>query len=200
MRPTVVAVMAATTVWVAILAALWRARRWLLFYLSGSLGLVILTVVVARITTLNQALEALEARQTAFLAALLGQRITVLGMNGLAIENPYGWGIFDVGIECSGLLEMATIAGLVLFYPSVFDARKRAAFTIVGVVVTYLINLARILVIVLVVSRFGTESVFFAHAILGRIFFFIATVALYWWIVTLVTLRHVEADLRGHDS
>ncbi len=51
-------------------------------------------------------------------------------------------------------------------------------------VATYILNLFRILLIVWIIDVFGTGWVFPAHAVFGRVFFFIGTVALYWYLVT----------------
>jgi exosortase family protein XrtG len=197
---TVAGVLLAFLLWVALLVALWRQRRWLPFYVLGALGGVVLVVIVATLTGLDGRLEALEARNVLALANLFGMKLVVLGSNGLAIRNHTGWGVFDVGVECSGLMEMAAMAGLVLFYPAVFSHRRKAMIVVAGTTLSYLFNLIRILLIVEIVARMGTDWVFPAHAVFGRLFFFLVTIAMYWRLVTLPTVLHIGRSLAPADE
>jgi exosortase family protein XrtG len=200
MRLIVVASLIAFPVWIVTLLSLWRGRRWLVFYLVGALGAVVFVMLLLSITGWDQIVEALEARQVLALAERLGLTLVVLGENGLAIKNHTGWGVFDIGVECSALMEMSVMAGLILFYPVVFSAGRKVAVIAVGTVMTYLFNLLRILFIVWIVASFGTDWVFPAHAVFGRLLFFVLTVALYWRLITLPTVRHIGLDLGKADE
>lgn len=194
-----------TLVWIGALAVLWRSRRWLVFYFLGALGLVVIVMLIASATGLDRAIEDLEARQVVMLSQLFGQRLSLLGGNGLAIRNHVGWAVFDVGIECSGIMEMAAIAGLIAFYPAVFGPTRKALTVGVGTAMTYVLNLGRILLIAGMVSVLGSDWVFPAHAIFGRIFFVAGTIVLYWRLLTLPTVQHVGIQLDpsradGHES
>jgi exosortase family protein XrtG len=194
-------------IWLGVTAWFWRRRRWLLFYISGALGLVIATVVTMTTLGLDWRLEALEARQVIALASALGMNTELLGTCGLAIENHSGWAVFDIGLECSAILEMAAFTGLVLFYPGFTWLRKAISIPI-GVAATYAVNIARILLIVGIIDAQGTDWVFVAHAVFGRVFFFALTVVIYWYIVTRPSVGVVrnqlaaasEEPLRMHDG
>ena len=183
-----------TLVWAGATLALRRSRRWLLFYLTGGLGFVLVVLFWASTLGLDTALEAIEARQAVGIANLTGIALSLLGKTGLAIPNHTGWAVFDVGIECSALLEMSAIIGLVAFYPA-FSASRKLSSAIIGTAVTYAVNIARIMLIVVLINAFGTDWVFAAHAVFGRILFFIGTVALYWWLITRPTMSWIGADL-----
>jgi exosortase family protein XrtG len=200
MHPSPIVTLIAFPVWVVVVATLWRARRWLPFYIVGALGGVIFTVLLASFTGLSGRLEALEASQVAPLAKLLGLTLVTLGSNGIAIKNHVGWGVFDIGVECSGLMEMAAMASLVVFYPAVFTPARKVLVVGVGTVFTYLFNLLRILLIVGIVATFGTDWVFPAHAVFGRLLFFVLTIALYWRLVTLPTVAHIGRALEPSDE
>jgi exosortase family protein XrtG len=194
-------------IWIGVTAWFWRRRRWLLFYISGALGLVIVTVVTMTAVGLDWRLEALEARQVIAIAGALGMNTELLGTCGLAIENHSGWAVFDIGLECSAILEMAAFTGLVLFYPG-FRWLRKAISIPVGVAATYTVNIMRILLIVAIIDAQGTDWVFLAHAVFGRIFFFALTVVIYWYIVTRPSVGVVgkqlgaatEEPLRTHEG
>jgi exosortase/archaeosortase family protein len=61
---------------------------------------------------------------------------------------------------------------------------------------TYVINVFRILIIVDMIAQLGTGSVFIAHAVVGRLFFFTGVVVVYWVLVTMPTVRVVFARLQ----
>lgn len=183
-----------TLAWAGATFALRRARRWLLFYLTGGLGFVLVVLFWASTLGFDTALEAIEARQAVGIANLTGITLSLLGKTGLAIPNHTGWAVFDVGIECSALLEMSAIIGLVAFYPA-FSVGRKVSSAIIGTAVTYVVNIARIMLIVVLINAFGTDWVFAAHAVFGRVLFFIGTVALYWWLITRPTVNWIGADL-----
>jgi len=181
--------------WAALTIMLWRTRRWLVFYITGAFGFILLVVYGASLLNLDTAIEALEATQVAAMAAAVGIRLDVLGQTGLAIPNHSGWAVFDIGIECSAIIEMAAAVGLIGFYPA-FSRGRKIITAGIGVAATYVINLFRILLIAGIINSMGTGWVFSAHAVFGRLFFFVGTVVLYWYLLTRPTMRVVRADLQ----
>jgi exosortase family protein XrtG len=185
---------ASTLVWAFLTLSMRRARRWLLFYVTGGLGFILVVLLWGSTFGFDTALEALEAQQAVALASRTGISLSLLGETGLAIPNHTGWAVFDVGIECSALLEMSAMIGLIAFYPA-FSVGRKLSTALIGTAVTYVINIARIMLIVVLINAFGTSWVFPAHAIFGRVLFFVGTVALYWWLVTRPTISRVRNDL-----
>lgn len=186
----------AAIVWVGLTVMLWRTRRWLAFYLTGAFGFVLLAISVMRSFGLDAGIESLEAAQVTWMARIVSINVSQLGGSGLAIPNHTGWAVFDIGIECSALLETFAFAGLVGFYPA-FVAQRKAATIAIGMAATWVINLLRILLIVSIINAMGTSWVFSAHAVFGRIFFFAATVTLYWYLVTRPTVNVVAGRLEA---
>ena len=121
-----ITLLVAGLVWAALTFSLWRSRRWLSFYVTGAFGFVLLALSVARTYGLDATVEVWQARQVTALASLVGIRLGSLGGSGLAIQNHTGWAVFDVGIECSALLEMSAMVGLIVFYPA-FSAKRKVA-------------------------------------------------------------------------
>lgn len=194
MHVSIQALALGTVVWAFMVTGLRRERRWLSFYLLGGLGFVLIVVLWASHFGLDEALESFEARLAVEFATAAGIALARLGATGLAIPNHTGWAVFDVGIECSALIEMAAIVGLSGFYPA-FGASRKLRTASIGAVVTFGINMARIMLIVALINAFGTAWVFAAHAVFGRMFFFLGTVALYWWLVTRPTVGTVGVTL-----
>jgi exosortase family protein XrtG len=183
-----------TAAWALAAFGLWRSRRWLLFYLTGGLGFTLLVLFWASMLGADTALEAIEARQSLWVASLIGIPLSLLGETGLAIPNHTGWAVFDIGIECSALLEMSAIVGLTIFYPA-FSRLQKARTAAIGIMLTYGMNIVRIMLIVALINAFGTSWVFAAHAVFGRMLFFVGTVAIYWWLITRPTMTRVATIL-----
>jgi exosortase family protein XrtG len=194
--PPSAVVVVGTAIWLGLLAFLRSRRRWLSFYGLGVLGGVIVSLFVAQLLGFDQRLEAIEASTVAAVASALGLKLEVLGGSGLAIKNHVGWGVFDIGIECSALIEMAALAGLVGFYPA-FSAKRKGTSVAVGVAATFAFNIVRILLIVGIIAWLGTAWVFPAHAVIGRIFFFTAIILLFWWLMTRPTIHLVRAKVEA---
>lgn len=184
----------AVVVWAATTFGLLRLRRWLPYYLIGAFGFVLLVAYGAGAFNIDTVIESVEAAQVAVMANLIGIGVQVTGSTGLAIPSKDGWAVFDIGLECSAIMETAAIVGLTAFYPA-FSPGRRAVLGVIGLTGTYVANLLRILLIVWVIATFGTSWVFAAHAVFGRVFFFVATVALYWYLMTRPTIGFTQKKL-----
>jgi exosortase family protein XrtG len=125
---------------------------------------------------------------------MFGLTLQSLGTAELVVPDPTGWSILSIGIECSTLIEASVFAGLLLFYPR-FPASDRLLRLLAGVGATFLINLARLAVIVGMVATLGKAAVPLAHTFVGRMVFFIGIVVVYWRMLTMPTLRLVRRDL-----
>jgi exosortase/archaeosortase family protein len=89
---------------------------------------------------------------------------------------------------------MSIFIGLLLFYPRL-SVSERLGRIGVGLLATILINLVRLAIIVSMVSLLGKPIVPWAHAIVGRLVFFVGILFLYWRMLTLPTLTAVRREL-----
>jgi len=180
--------------WALLTWRLWNTRRWLVYYITGALGFVLIAISVLRTFGLDASVEYVQARQVIALAGFIGIELSHLGASGLAIPNHTGWAIFDIGIECSALLETFAFTALVAFYPA-FRRGHKVRLIALGVAATWIVNLLRILLIVGIINALGTSWVYPAHAVFGRLFFFVTTIAIYWYLITRPTIAVVSGNL-----
>lgn len=162
-------------------------RQWLLYYLFGAFGFTILVALIARITGFDGKLAAIEIFHTNIIANLIGIPSQALFSDRIQLPTAQGYSILQIGIECSAIVEMAALVGLVAFYPA-FTLLQKTGKILLGLAVTYIVNLFRMLIIVGTGYYFGMQYIFLAHAFIGRIFFFVCVVALYWYILTKPTI------------
>jgi exosortase family protein XrtG len=176
------------------LLTLRRMRFGLIGYVWGAFGLAALFILAAQVGQWNLPLGSLEANIVVAIANALGLRLAFLDPASLIVPDPTGWSILRIGIECSTLIEGAVFTGLMMFYPR-FPPGERLIRLAAGLGATFLINLARLSVIVGMVTSMGSPAVPWAHAVVGRLVFFIGVVIVYWRMMTLPTLRMVRRDL-----
>jgi exosortase family protein XrtG len=175
-------------------------RIWLFYYTVASVGLAFLIVFSgAKLIPLQRWLEIAAAYNTHYLTVLLGIPTRIFDaapgniLVAVVAQEP-GWTSIKVGVECSALLEMAVLVGLLAFYPG-WSARKRTWLMGVGLVATYVANIVRLMTIVLTLHLLGKPAIFFAHTIFGRMVFFFLMVAIFWYVLTQPTIRTLGKKL-----
>lgn len=188
-------------VWAFGVRFFWRAGAWLPYFILGSAGAAFLLVIAMREVLpgedLLRAATAMVVDQTAWLMGVQTAVTDPASGDLLVIGVPYRneWTLLTIGIECSGLLELATLCGLVLFFPALPPA-KRVRVLGIALVLTFLANVVRMLVIVLALAYGGQGTLDVAHVVLGRFVFFVLAIGIYWFAITRPTLDAVSARLR----
>ena len=188
----------AFVLWLVLLVFFWHYRIWLMFYVTASVGLALLIAFAGtRFVPLERWLE----MATAYTAHAISQAIGIPTrvfeaapgniLVWVIVQEP-GWTIVRVDLECSGLLEMAVLAGLLLFYPA-WSVWRRVELLVWGLAATYVSNVIRILSIIAILHGLGKRSIFIAHTIVGRLIFFALAALFYWIVFTRLTLRTLRA-------
>ncbi len=176
-----------------------RRRAWLGYYLFAALGLVLIIVFGARMTGLADKIEYGISWMTAWASSFFGMHTQFLGQNELMVADRNGWVTLQTTIECSALIESSVLLGLILFYPA-FSAWMKARIITIGLLVTGVANMTRLLIITGMTAAFGRQAVFFGHAIVGRLFFLTVMVVLYWYILTMPTIRQVGLNVEATEA
>lgn len=186
--------------WSALVLFFRRARAWLPYYVLASAGLAILLVVAAREVVPGELwLRIATAHLVHQLGTLSGVStvLTVDPGNLIVVGVPHRteWTQLEIGLESSGLLELAILAGLLAFFPA-GGPGERALRLGVALLATFGANVLRVLMIVAIVGYFGQDSLHLAHIVLGRVAFFLAAMVIYWFAFTRPTLAAVTRRLR----
>jgi exosortase family protein XrtG len=168
--------------WLYLLWVLTRTKLYFWKFLVGSLGLFIFLMVLVQ-PILSQPL----ARCVAALAGLFGR------LNG-AYTAYFKYGILYVGtstgsmtlkidFECSGIIEIMAFLCLLIFF-RVYRLHEKLVVGVLGTASLILANALRITIICLTLHYFGTDAYYIAHTLIGRIFFYVLTVFLYFYVFT----------------
>ena len=182
-----------------------RANRiWLPYYLTGSIGLAFIIIFVGRATPLQGLMETGVAASTFLMTNLMGIPARIFEADtsslmifvvGQLVGQDNGWTMVRVTVECSSLLETGIISGMVGFYPA-WSVRKRLVLVALGVFAAFVANIVRLAVIIWTLHLFGKDSLFIAHTIVGRGVFFVLIIAIFWYMITLPTMRVVARKLQ----
>jgi exosortase family protein XrtG len=182
-------------VYLAGLLLLRKSRKGLIAYIWGAFGLAAILIFAGQIGGWNGPLGAAQVWVLEQFSNLVGGGLHTIGNGGaLVVPDPTGWSILQVGIECSALIEISVFAGLLLFYPRIPSGERLGRLT-AGVLATIAINLVRLGIIVVMVSFLGDPAVPWAHAVVGRIVFFIGILVVYWQMLTMPTLAVVRRGM-----
>ncbi len=192
----------AAIVWAALARFFWKAGAWLPYFVTGAAGCAILLVVLFRAFIPGEVvLRHATASAVNASAWVLGVHTRVTTANPgelliVGVPHHNEWTMLSIGIECSGLLELAALFGLVLFFPAL-PLPKRLGVLAAAMALTFAANIVRMLVIVLAVAYGGQSTLDIAHVVFGRAVFFVLAIGIYWFAITRPTLNTVGARLRG---
>ena len=185
-------------IWLTLILVFRKNRQWLFYYLTAAFGLTLMLVFMMEYLGWDEWLVS----TASFHVYLVTKFILHLPINLLSagrfqlILTSGDTSILKLGIECSAVLESSILISLIGFYP-LFNFRQKLLRITFGLVITYVINIIRIMIIVLMAYKFGSDYIFLAHAGAARIFFFIFELLLYWYLLTKPTVKAVgEGILR----
>ena len=182
-----------------------RFHIWILYYLVGAVGLayilVALFVNVFNFELLVAHSIALEVHDILNLIAIPTEIFqhapgTLLV---LVVPQAVGWTALQIGVESSGMLEISVLISLVTFFP-LWSWRKKIVLAVLGAALTWLANVARMVIIVLMLHFFGMEVLVLAHTFIGKAFFFIITIGIYWVLVTTNSLTEIRKKISQNPS
>ncbi|MDD6571076.1 MAG: exosortase family protein XrtG [Thermoflexaceae bacterium] len=88
-----------------------------------------------------------------------------------------------VDMECSGIIEMMVFVSLLGFFPA-YKFPEKIKTGILGVFLICVFNFIRIFVIIALIFVFGSSVYSLAHAIIGRLIFYVLTLTLYFYVFT----------------
>lgn len=187
--------------WIAVVAFLRIYRVWLPYYIAGAVGCAYWLILVARdLFRLELLLAQSVAWSVHLIANLVGVPTRVFeGAPGvlmvMVIVQEVGWTVLQVGVESSGLLEISVLSSLLLFYPG-WSLRRRLGTILLGAAASWAANILRMLIITAMLHVLGKEALVLAHTFIGKAVFFVLTIGIYWYLITLPTVRDLARRQR----
>lgn len=168
--------------WLYALSVLNRAKLNFWRYLCGSMGLFVIMLVTLReilIVPLAQCVAAMAG----VIGNVTGTFTPYLKYGIIFIDTAVGSMTLQIDLECSGIIEIMAFVSLLAFF-RVYTVYERIIVGILGTAYIMVCNALRITLICEAVHFFGNDAYYVAHTFLGRIFFYVLTVILYFYVFT----------------
>ncbi len=168
--------------WLYALSVLNRAKLNFWRYLCGSMGLFVIMLVTLReilIVPLAQCVAAMAG----VIGNITGTFTPYLKYGIIFIDTAVGSMTLQIDLECSGIIEIMAFVSLLAFF-RVYTVYERIIVGILGTAYIMVCNALRITLICEAVHFFGNDAYYVAHTFLGRIFFYVLTVILYFYVFT----------------
>ena len=150
---------AVIAVWLYILSVLTRAKLYAWKFMWGSFGLFLIMMI-----TIRPVLTMPLARCVSALAGVT--QATLL-----------------IDFECSGIIEIMAFISLLAFF-NVYNFSEKVMVGIGGFCYIMLCNALRIVMICMSVYFWGMGAYYVVHTFIGRIFFYVLSVYLYFYVFT----------------
>jgi len=187
-------------IWLAVTIFFYRNQIWVFYYIWGAVGICCLMILLFHGSLVEYRLEHYTSLILHHLLGYLDITTYIFdkapGTLLVLIKIDNSWTTIAIDIENSGFLEMCIIFGLIIFYP-VYRWRKRIAVALFGVVSIYVINLFRLIIVIYLVNVGGRDMSFIAQTLIGRLVFFLLVLALYWRLITKVSLQKIRENVQN---
>ncbi|NLK52509.1 MAG: exosortase family protein XrtG [Syntrophomonadaceae bacterium] len=186
--------------WLAITLFLYHHRLWVLYYIWAAVGLCCVLVLFFHASLVEYGVERFSSLILHHILHQLGIVTHIYdGSPGtllVLIKIDSSWTTLTIDIENSGLIEICIIFSLIVFYP-VYRLRKRILVALSGALGIYLINLARLLLVIVIIHSGGRNMSYIAHTLFGRLLFFLLAVGLYWQLITRPSLEKIRRNVKN---
>lgn len=169
-------------IWLYILYVMKRCKLYYGYFAVGSFGFFILSMVWIRPLVLEPLASVVAAIAGVF-GDLTGTFTAFFKYGILLIYTDTASLTLQIDFECSGIIEILAFLSLLLFF-SVYKVKERILVGVIGTILIILSNVLRIIVICELIHFFGADIYFVAHAIIGRLVFYVLSVLLYFYVFT----------------
>ncbi len=168
--------------WLYILNVLSRAKLEFWRYMVGSMGLFIILMITLRVS-LTMPLARVVAAMAGMIGELTDTFVSYFKYGIIFIATEAGSMTLQIDMECSGVIEIMAFLALLIFF-RVYTVYERIIVGVLGTAYIMVCNALRITLICEAIHFFGMDAYFVAHTFLGRIFFYVLTVLLYFYVFT----------------
>ncbi|NLW89835.1 MAG: exosortase family protein XrtG [Clostridiaceae bacterium] len=168
--------------WIYVVYLLRRSQLTFFNFLVGSVGMFILMMVLFQ-PVLTVPLSKAVAAVTGAIGELTGTFYSYYQYSLVFIRHGSDSISLYVDYECSGIIEIFAFTSLLWFFP-LYSLAEKFVVNIIGIIWIFASNIIRMTAICLLVYFFGNDVFFFAHAIFGRIIFYVLSIILFFYVFT----------------
>ena len=193
-----------TAIWLYVLSVLKRARLSAFYFIAGSAGLFLVLMSLADPYWVWLFTHAVIHGVNLIAGDILGWVQITMRTGMVYINNPTNVVQMSIDFECSGIIESMALIALISFCPT-YARKEKVFYGVFGMVYIYLANVIRLLTVIAIVHFGGGSTYYIAHAIIGRLVFYVLVIALYYNVFTYSQLargiyRGLEQRLEKKES
>ena len=180
MNPILIVICTAAWLYILRLLRLAELRAWRI--VLGAAGLFVLLMLGIQ-PVLTQPLIRAVSALAGVVGTLTNTFTTYFKFGIIYVPIPLGSITLQVDLECSGIIELSAFLSLLTFF-DVYSRTEKVMVGIVGSALLVVFNALRIVIICLSVHFFGLNAYYITHMFIGRIFFYVCSVLLYFYVFT----------------
>ncbi|WP_022763804.1 exosortase family protein XrtG [Butyrivibrio sp. XPD2006] len=187
-----------TAIWLINLRIFYRVNNQAAFITVGMLGMFVLMMVFVR-PWATQPLARIVAALAGFVGRLTGTFTPFFKYGILFVATKSGSITLQIDFECSGIIEIMVYLSILTFY-RVYSVSERAILSAVGFIYIIVANALRIIIIATMIHFGGEDMYYIAHTYVGRIFFYAATIILYFYVFTKSQVVRMKVGSFSYDK
>ena len=187
-----------TAIWLINLRIFYRVQNQAAFITVGMLGMFVLMMVFVR-PWATQPLARIVAALAGFVGRLTGTFTPFFKYGILFVATKSGSITLQIDFECSGIIEIMVYLSILTFY-RVYSVSERAILSAVGFIYIIVANALRIIIIATMIHFGGEDMYYIAHTYVGRIFFYAATIILYFYVFTKSQVVRMKVGSFSYDK
>ena len=187
-----------TAIWLINLRILYKVKNQAAFIIVGMLGMFVLLMVFVR-PWATQPLARIVAALAGFVGRLTGTFTPFFKYGILFVSTKQGSITLQIDFECSGIIEIMVYLSILAFF-KVYTVSERAILSAVGFIYIIVANALRIIIIATMIHFGGENMYYIAHTYVGRIFFYGATIVLYFYVFTKSQVVRMKVGSFSYDK
>lgn len=182
-------VIGAIILWMYLLNVFKRGKLDFFRYLIGSMGVFVFMIICVQ-PYVTKVLIQLVTSVSGVFGRMTGVFEAYRDYSILFVENKVTGEAISlyVDYECSGVIEMFVFLSLLVFF-QVYEIWQRFVIGIIGCIVIFFSNVFRIFIICFIIKLGGNDMYYFAHTIVGRLFFYVLAILLYYYVFTYAQIK-----------
>ena len=177
-----IVIIAIILIWIYILSVFSRAKMHAWKFMWGSLGLFVIMMITVQ-PVLTMPLARCVAALAGVVGNITGTFIAYFKYGIIFISSGLTSVTLRIDFECSGIIEIMAFISLLAFF-NVYNFSEKVMVGIGGFCYIMVCNALRIVMICLSVYFFGMGAYYIVHTFVGRIFFYVLSVYLYFYVFT----------------
>lgn len=169
-------------IWLYLLHVLKRSKLAFWHFAIGAIGLFCM-LLIGVVPYLTDPLAKVVASLAGVFGTLTGWFTPYFKYSMIFITTQHNSITMMIDMECSGIIEILAFECILAFF-NVYTKEEKVIVAIIGFALITIFNTLRIILICTIVHFFGTNAFGIAHTFVGRIFFYLFTVLLYFYVFT----------------